>query len=189
MYITKDTPISLLILWKAFSGFSIKNVPWYLYHRQNAVLPRCGNQDTDSVIKCKVNVVSWLLFGYSYYSFEIRRIHDVAKLWKGAYYKIKRCGRGGLFKESLALVVREQKTISSITINYVKFISLELHTGEGTRENKRTYLPPWAAFHYEFPQTVKFPAPATTKYPKKTSPYAVAKMITLSHRRKLRAMK
>lgn len=142
MYITKDTPISSLILWKAFSGFSIKNDPWYLYHRQNAVLPRCGNQNTDSVIKCKAKVVSWLLFGYSYYSFEIRRIHDVAKLWKGAYYKIKRYGRGGLFKESLALVVREQKTISSITINYVKCISIELHTGEGRRGKQKNISAP-----------------------------------------------
>ena len=39
------------------------------------------------------------MFCYSYYSFEIRRIHEVVKLWKGAYCKFKEFGGVGLYKE------------------------------------------------------------------------------------------
>lgn len=80
----------------------------------------------DSVNMCSPKDVSLLMFSYSYYNFEIRRIHHVVKFWKGAFYMFKGCGAGDLFNKSLTLVVWKQKTISSTTINHVKCISFEL---------------------------------------------------------------
>lgn len=141
IYITKDSSISLFILWKAFSCFSIKMFP-DVYYRQSPALTRCWNQDTGSVIKCSPKDVSLLMFCYFYYNFEIRRIHDVVKRWKGAFYKFKGCGVGGLFKESLTLVVWKQKTISSTTTNHVKCICFELSYWRREKQKTKTVTPP-----------------------------------------------
>lgn len=126
-YITKCTSISLFILWKTFSGFSIKKVPWCLHHRQSPVLTRCWNHHFALVIKSSPKDVLLFML-YSYYSFEIRRIHDIVELWKQG------CGIGDLFKELAALVVWKQKTIffinKSCEIYFLWAFTLKKRGGE-----------------------------------------------------------